>query len=343
MSTDTGIVVIGRNEGERLRRCLDSAMNLGVPVVYADSMSADASPELARSMGAEVVELDGSRPTTAGLGRNEGFERLMKDSPGVRFVQFVDGDCEVRPGWLEAGREALETMPGVAVVCGRLREREPEASVYNRLCDMEWRRPVGEVETCGGVAMIRVSAFEQVNRFDPTVIAGQDDELYLRLRRAGWRLHSLGADMALHDSAMLTFRHWWRRAARSGHAFAEGAAMHGNSPERHWVRQARSVWAWGLGVPMAAGAAAGALGPWGLLLLAVYPLQAFRIAWRCRRNGDSTGDALLYAAFCMLAKPAQLSGTLRYHWNRLHRRQTPVFEHKLGTDAEPRPEPTAER
>ena len=38
-----GIVTIGRNEGERLRRCLSSVVGRGMPVVYVDSDSTDGS------------------------------------------------------------------------------------------------------------------------------------------------------------------------------------------------------------------------------------------------------------------------------------------------------------
>ena len=59
MST-IGVVVIGRNEGERLRRCLESLGPHLAATVYVDSGSADGSVALARSLGAETVELDES-------------------------------------------------------------------------------------------------------------------------------------------------------------------------------------------------------------------------------------------------------------------------------------------
>ena len=43
-------------------------------------------------------------------------------------MQFVDGDCEIDPGWLDRGLRELEARPDVAVVCGRRRERYPQAS-----------------------------------------------------------------------------------------------------------------------------------------------------------------------------------------------------------------------
>ena len=153
-----GVIAIGRNEGERLRLCLESVMGRGLIIVYVDSGSVDGSVELARSLGADVVELDLSRPFTAARARNEGFERLCQINPQVRFVQFIDGDCEVAEGWLEKAREVLEENLEVGVVCGRRRERFPEQTVYNRLADLEWDTEVGEAKACGGDAMMRVSS-----------------------------------------------------------------------------------------------------------------------------------------------------------------------------------------
>ena len=106
-----GVVIIGRNEGERLRRCLASVVGQGFPVVYVDSNSTDGSAELAQAMGADVVQLDLSRPFTMGRGRNTGWTRLEERNPDVRFIQFVDGDCELVAGWLEKARKVLETSP----------------------------------------------------------------------------------------------------------------------------------------------------------------------------------------------------------------------------------------
>src|SRR5688572_24051218 len=147
--SDIGIVTIGRNEGERLRRCLASVVGRGHPVVYVDSNSADGSVDLARGMGVEVVNLDMSKPFSAARARNEGFERLTRIAPGVHFVQFVDGDCEVVAGWIEFARREMAARRDLAVVCGRRRERAPEASIYNRLADVEWDTPVGEATACG--------------------------------------------------------------------------------------------------------------------------------------------------------------------------------------------------
>ena len=90
-----GVVVIGRNEGPRLERCLASLIGAAQKIVYVDSGSTDGSVQMARRLGVEVVELDMTMPFTAARARNEGFARLQHVLPSMRHVQFVDGDCEV--------------------------------------------------------------------------------------------------------------------------------------------------------------------------------------------------------------------------------------------------------
>jgi GT2 family glycosyltransferase len=321
-----GVVVIGRNEGERLRCCLLSLREC--VVVYVDSGSEDGSVEAARSLGADVVELDLTKPFTAARARNTGFERLMCSDERLEFIQFVDGDCEVAPGWVAMGRQGLESSPDLAVVCGRQRERFPDASVYNRLMDMEWDTPIGEAEACTGNALIRVAAFRQVGGFRDSLIAGEEPELCLRLRAAGWRVRRLNAEMVLHDAAMYRFVQWWRRAVRAGHAFAECSCLHSNGPLRLWQREARSNWFWGLLLPLTALAPAYWTAGLTLLLLLGYPLLFGRVFYARRRRGDPTRFALLYSFFCVLGKFPQMLGQLRFCRGRMFRRPGRLIEYK---------------
>ncbi len=161
--TTFGAVVIGRNEGDRLKRCLDSVRSSPNRVVYVDSGSADDSVAVARACAVIVVELDLHTPFTAARARNEGFQKLIQMQPALDYVFFVDGDCEVVPGWLEKSKQFLDQHGDVAVVSGLRRERFPEKSIYNLLIDIEWREYLfGDVKICGGDALIRISAFHQV-------------------------------------------------------------------------------------------------------------------------------------------------------------------------------------
>ena len=244
----TAIVAIGRNEGERLRLCLESASRCGDDVVYVDSGSVDGSCELARRLSAHVVELDPDRPFSAARARNAGFDFIRKLRPDLEFVQFVDGDCELDSGWIELAMHAM-AEPQVAVVCGRRRERYPESSVYNLLCDIEWDTPIGEADACGGDAFMRVEAFVSVDGFDDDVVAGEEPDLCLRLRKRGWRIERVDAEMTLHDADMHSASQWGKRMLRAGHAYAEGVARHGLKGHPRYAGSLASALLWGGAVP----------------------------------------------------------------------------------------------
>jgi glycosyltransferase involved in cell wall biosynthesis len=183
---------LARNEGDRLLRCLASLDGLRGRLVYVDSASTDGSVAAARKAGADVVQLDMTRPFTAARARAEGFERLAALEPALEYVMFVDGDCEVEAGWLEAATGFLGERPDFAVACGRRRERSPEASRYNALADREWNTATGETASCGGDAVMRAAALREVGGFDPAMIAGEEPELCRRLARRRLADHAAG-------------------------------------------------------------------------------------------------------------------------------------------------------
>jgi len=325
MPVNVGFVVIGRNEGARLRKCLEIAVEHAGTVVYVDSGSTDGSVDMARTMGVEVVELDMRVPFTAGRARNAGFKRLCELVPNLAYVQFVDGDCELANGWLENAAKFLGVHEDVAVVCGRLREKYPAKSIYNALCDIEWDTPVGEAKACGGIAMMRVSAFQSVQGFRDDLIAGEEPELCVRLRTSGWRVWRLDNEMALHDASMSRFGQWWNRMVRGGYFFAEGVDLHGSSPERYCVRESRSAWFWGLGWPLFALACTALLGPTGLVTFIVYPLQVMRLALRGDR---STRENWLHALFLVIGKFPEMLGQLKFLALRRLGRKSRLIEYK---------------
>lgn len=322
--SEVGAVVIGRNEGERLRRCLASLQGRIGALVYVDSGSSDGSVDLARGMGAEVVVLDPALPFTAARARNAGRAALR----GVAFVQFVDGDCEVQPGWIETALAFLQAHPEVAVVCGRRRERFPGASVYNRLCDWEWDTPVGEAQACGGDALIRAEALVAVGGYDDRLIAGEEPEMCVRLRRQGWRVWRLGVEMVLHDAAMTRFGQWWKRMRRGGFAAAQGAAMHG--AEGLGRGQQRRAVIWGGILPVLAFTGT-VLMPWGAILWLIWPLQVARLALRfARETGQRrfARETWERAFFLTLGKVPEVLGVAEFHLRRWAGRRAGIIEYK---------------
>ncbi|MEO1432555.1 MAG: glycosyltransferase [Cyanobacteria bacterium J06633_8] len=325
-----GVVVIGRNEGNRLKESLLSVVGKQTTVVYVDSGSTDDSVKIARSLGVHVVDLDLSIPFTAARARNAGFSYLLELQPDIEFVQFVDGDCLVAPGWLTIAQSELIAHADVVVVCGRRREEFPGSSVYNLLCDVEWNTPVGEAKACGGDSMMRVAAFKKVGGFNPTLIAGEEPELCVRLRREKGRILRLDADMTYHDAKILRFSQWWKREIRNGHAYAEGMWLHGSSRERHWVRESFRSWFWAFLLPLVAlSALLPTQGLSLLLLLIVYALLAFKVYRMTLNKGFKTKDAISYAIFCgVLDKYPILIGQIKFFLFKLLKRQSTIVEYK---------------
>ena len=322
-----GLVAIGRNEGDRLRQCLQSVVGNVARMVYVDSGSTDGSVEMARSLGVEVVELNLSIPFTAARARNAGLTRLIELAPNIQYVQFVDGDCEIVPSWLSHAQQVLDAHPEVVVACGRRRERFPNASIYNRLCDIEWDTPIGDAKACGGDALMRISALQAVGGYNPNLIAGEEPELCVRLRQDCGKILRINHEMTLHDAQMTRFDQWWKRSVRSGHAFAEGAWLHGAPPEKHWVKETRSIKIWGIGVPLVILSTAWLTQGLSLVLLGGYGLMAYRVYQYARRSGYSQPDARLFALSCTLAKFPQAQGLLRFYWGKAFKKPSRLIEY----------------
>ncbi len=278
-----------------------------------------------------------SVPFTAARARNAGAERLREQAAGVAMIQFVDGDCELAARWLDAAQGTLGAEPRLAAVCGRLRERRPEATIYNAMADIEWDAPVGEVRACGGNAMYRAEAFHAVGGFDERVPAGEEPELCLRLRREGWAIRRIAAEMGLHDADMTRFGQLWRRSVRGGHGYGQGIWMHGRGPERLYVRRVASIVVWTLSLPVGLVAAAVVFGSGvatGIAaagLLGLHAAQAVRLIVRERRAGRPWPLAAARGGWLHVGKFAEAIGIAKFFANRLRGRGQGVIEHRRPT------------
>jgi GT2 family glycosyltransferase len=305
----TGFVVIGRNEGARLEQCLRSVLAVSPRVVYADSASTDGSVELAKGLGAAVVILPQDGKLTAARGRNSGYVELKARFPDCTTVQFLDGDCILQPGWVQQALAFMGDNPNVAVVCGRRFEARPDASIYNALCDEEWNTPVGEATECGGDALVRCEAFEQVGGYRSNLLAGEEPDMSARMRAVGWKIWRIDASMTEHDARILTLRQWWRRTQRGGFGYAQVWQATKALPQRLYGRQLRSAFLWAIVLPVAVvSIAVVAKQPLALLAIPVlYALQLARIAARSRGRAKWTRASLI-----LLAKIPEAFGAARY-------------------------------
>ena len=324
-----GAVVIGRNEGDLLKLSLQSVQSARLPAVYADSGSTDGSAAVARQLAIPTVELDPSRPVSAARGRNEGLAEAL-NRWSIEYVMFLDGDCILQPDFPAAALETFAQQPDCAIVTGHLSERHPEASIYNRLCAIEWRGPAGRIENMndlGGIMAARVSALREVGGFNEQAIAGEEPDLGVRLGLAGYSIIKIDLPMATHDAQITRFGQWWTRAVRGGHALAHRYARHGRTRFKDGVRELRSDLFWGLALPLLIVLLLIPTRGFSMLLAAAYPLQGWRMYRRYLGSGLSPGDASLVTRFVLLGKFAEVLGIMRYCFNRLRGKYT-IIEYK---------------
>lgn len=321
---DVSVVVIGRNEGIRLMRCLASTQaahwnGSAHELIYVDSGSQDDSVEQARAGGATVLVLDDISPCAA-KGRNTGWRHAAG-----RFILFLDGDTELHPDFVTRALRAIED-PQVCAVWGHRRESAPQQSVLTRVLDLDWVYPVGRTLYFGGDVLVRRDALASVGGFDPSLKAGEEPELCARLRAGGWQIEHIDAPMTSHDLAIGSLRAYVRRAWRSGIAYAEVAQRMQRLGDPLWQREAVRDFRHGLlftAAPVLFTAAL-ALQPLLALALAAAALALLaRTAHRCAWKAP--GRPLLqwqYAVHVHLQKLPALFGQLA--WRRAQRRATEI-------------------
>lgn len=323
------VVVIGRNEGERLTRCLASiGRALGSPIdselIYVDSDSTDDSRSRAAESGATVLRVRPQRPCAA-VGRNAGWRAARGE-----FVLFLDGDTLLDPGFVPRALAAM-AEPAVAVVWGHRREMAPEQSPYVRALDLDWVYAPGIVPFCGGDALVRRDVLAAVGGFDERLIAGEEPELCQRIRAAGSLILHIDAPMTLHDLGIASFRQYWRRAFRAGHAYAEVSRLTRAAGQPLWTAQARRNLVHGgavaaAPVALAAATVAGPL-PLAVVIGAGAALLA-RTYRRCAWKSDSRPTRALYALHSHLQQLPILCGQLAFHLDRLRGRRRALIEYR---------------
>jgi len=322
MGAEFDAVVIGRNEGARLAAALGAVIGVARHVVYVDSGSRDDSVAQARALGVQVHELDPTRPFSAARARNEGFAAL---GPGrAELVQFVDGDCVLQPNWPATALDFMASHPRAGLVFGRQFEAAPDASVYNALIDWEWDKPTGPDSFCAGCLLMRSAALEAVGGYDEALIAGEDDDLCLRMQQAGWQTWRITTLMSEHDAALLSFAPWWRRTMRAGHSYGALGRKHGTEARAQRLR----ALGWGVLIPGLA--LIGLLFYWPVLAVAalLVCVSLARQSLRFHRRGNSMARALHMAAILMAGKMAEAQGLALYVWRRLRGQGARLIEYK---------------
>jgi cellulose synthase/poly-beta-1,6-N-acetylglucosamine synthase-like glycosyltransferase len=325
------VVIIGKNEGERLIRCIKSVQEMSshggeVQVIYVDTASSDGSPQHAADLGAQVICLQPVRPCAA-VARNAGWS--LATGP---LVLFLDGDTILHPDFV-VNVLPLFNDESVAVVCGQRREIDLESSVFNRVLDLDWVNPAGPTDYCGGDAIIRKAVLDEVEGYDESLIAGEEPDMCRRMREKGYVIQQVDRPMTGHDLAIHRWGQYWRRATRTGHAYAEVSERYRNTPLPLWARESRQNVIRGLGLLL--------LGPTGLMAAILWPSGAFalavvgiygvlvlRSAYKFRWKGADLVTMLLYGVHSHLQQIPILFGQLTYWKKRLAGDRQSLIEYK---------------
>ena len=325
------VVVIGRNEGDRLAACLESiraARKMPEPVelIYVDSNSTDGSPERAALSGAKVIVLDPGR-LSAARARNAGWRAAT-----APFILFLDGDTILDPDFVQRALREF-TDPGVSVVWGHRREIRPEASVYNRLLDLDWIAPPGYSDFCGGDSLMRREILERTNGFNPDLIAGEEPDLCRRIRGMGGKILHIDAPMTGHDLALDHLSQYWRRAVRTGHAYAEISSRYRDTADPLWSRESRGNFLRGslyILAGIGTGVAAAVLrSPIPLIVLTLGGCAlALRTAFLSRWKNVSWNTLVLFGFHSHLQHVPILQGQILYYWGRWRGRRRVLIEYK---------------
>jgi glycosyltransferase involved in cell wall biosynthesis len=313
------IVIIGRNEGQRLARCILTAQSIDgwVPeeIIYVDSGSSDGSPKLAARLGAIVLPLPPGR-FTAARARNLGWRASVG-----QLVLFLDGDTLLDARFPLAALAELQKDATYAAAWGHRREVSPSSSIYMRVLDLDWVYKPGETPFFGGDVLVRRAALEAVNGFDETLIAGEEPEMSRRMRNLGWRIQHIDAAMTLHDLAITRFSQYWRRSQRAGYAFAAVSERFKGTSDPFWSSDARRNRQrglfWLISPLLAAVVSVVLLSVWPLVVWTLFLFaMALRTAWSYRWKPSRWSTLVLYGFHSHLQQIPIFFGQLEFMRNR---------------------------
>jgi glycosyltransferase involved in cell wall biosynthesis len=328
---ELSVVIIGRNEGERLVACIQSVKKIPLPpekleIIYVDSASTDDSPTQAAALGATVLRVQPERPAAA-IGRNAGWRAAH-----APYILFLDGDTLLHPDFYSTAQKEF-TDSSVAVVWGHRRERYPERSLYQRVLDLDWVYPAGLSEFCGGDALMQRHVLEEIGGYDPHLIAGEEPEMCQRMRHCGYKILHIDAPMTLHDLAITRWGQYWRRAVRAGYAYAEISQRFKQTAHPLWSRDAKKNLIHAailMGVALfgvISSLALGSILP-SILSLLFYSALVIRSAWKVRWKSQVWMTLLLYGIHSHLQQIPIAMGQLSYYYNQLRGTKRQLIEYK---------------
>jgi glycosyltransferase involved in cell wall biosynthesis len=231
MALDKAIVsavIRAKDKASTIREAIATVKSQTVPVevIVVDSGSHDATPEIAREMGARVLSIP-AEMFTYGSAINAGVAAAHAD-----YVLVLSAHCELPgPHWLELALQHFEDDRVVGVNgtsihdVRRSRHLSPEQRLIVGAMDdiVVQDRPFydGFAGFSNSCALVRRSAASQF-RFDEKMIYAEDKEWANRVTQAGYLIVFDAALGTFHDHILKEgYRSRYRRGYKAGEALTQ--------------------------------------------------------------------------------------------------------------------------
>ena len=184
-------IVIGKNEGWKLKLCFDSILNVvqkdeinAYEVVYVDSRSSDDSIALAKTYpNIRVFLVTGE--CNAGVGRNIGAKEALGN-----ILFFIDGDMELQPNFLKNVLCDNEKRLVYPFISGLHLDMLYDTSWKFQYSQLENHPPCDEIWmiTTGGLFMVERKYWEELGGIDTRLRANEDYDFGLRMSERGVKM-----------------------------------------------------------------------------------------------------------------------------------------------------------
>jgi glycosyltransferase involved in cell wall biosynthesis len=193
------VVIITRNEQNNIKSCVESVLSEVVTccaqweIIISDSDSADCTVQSAMCYPVRIIEVRGTH-LSAALGRHVGL--MHSNYP---YVLFLDGDMELRKGFIEKAYSYLEQDRGVAGVVGQRDDIiYDNGHIVGHIENVYDIQEIGECRHFGGAFLARSDVVRKVGSYDIHMFSNEEPELHSRLMMAGYKVLEIPEPMVVH-------------------------------------------------------------------------------------------------------------------------------------------------
>jgi len=220
---DLSISIVNQNCKDWTRNCIESIYrnthNLTYEILVVDNNSSDGSVEMIKSRYPDVKLIENK--TIRGFSENH--NAAIRKAQG-KYISLLNEDMEITDRCYEIGIAFLEDCPEVAAVCPKLINPDgslqpsivradffnPKQSLWKLMLfsKFEWKKhfkgvapdSISQTNILNGAGyIIRKDVFDSVGLLDENyVIYMEEDDLFRRIRSAGYKLYHLPSVQIIH-------------------------------------------------------------------------------------------------------------------------------------------------